>query len=158
AWLRAASLAPARGYVALGVDLVHFGGPRFALETLAKLIDEEPEPFISGHIAAEAARAALSVGEPSRALDFAILALERNPNAGDALELAERAAPQAARTLELSALYDAVAARALGRFGRRSAHYRGARFFEQRGEEALALKHAAQAFHAVPTEGATFVL
>ena len=65
---------------------------------------------------------------------------------------------RADREAELSGLYDAVAARALGRFGRRAAHYRGARFFEQRGEGALALKHAAQAFVAVPTEGATFVL
>ena len=58
----------------------------------------------------------------------------------------------------MSPLYDAVGRRALGRFGRRAAHYRAARFFELRGEAPLALKHAAEAFAAVPSEGAAFVL
>jgi tetratricopeptide (TPR) repeat protein len=159
AWARAAKVAPVKGYGTLGVDLAEFGGAGYALDVLSKLASrEDEEPKVAGAFAAEAARAALSIGDFTRALDLAALALARNPSYADALEIAERAAVRADRESELSGLYDAVATRALGRFGRRAAHYRGARFFEQRGDGALALKHAAQAFVAVPTEGATFVL
>ena len=92
------------------------------------------------------------------AFDLAARGVARSPLNAEALELAERSARGEADLAALSALYDLVAGRALGRFGRRAAHYRGARFFERSAENALALKHAAQAFYAVPSEGSGFHL
>jgi tetratricopeptide (TPR) repeat protein len=158
AWLRAAKLAVTRGFVTLGMDLARFAGSRYALDCLASLVENETDRAQAGALASEAARAALALGEPARALDLASLAIERNPSLADALEIAEKGATACAREPEMSRLYDGLAARALGRFARRAAHYRGARFFEQRGDRGLALKHAAQAFFAVPSEGATFAV
>jgi tetratricopeptide (TPR) repeat protein len=158
AWLRAARFAPHRGYATLGVDLARFADSHYALDVLTELVEREPDRARSGAIAAEAARAALAVGEPGRAFDLAKVAIERNPASTDALEIAEQASVHTARTPQMSPLYDVVGTRALGRFGRRAAHYRGARFFEQRGDSQLAFKHAVEAFAAVPNEGITLVL
>ena len=158
AWLRAAKLAPKRGYVTFGVDLARFAGARDALDCLAELVEKEPDRARSGSIAAEAARAALSLGEPGRAFELAALAVEKNPRLADALEIAELGAVGSARHASMSRLYETLGGKAMGRFGCRAAHYRGARFFEQHGDAGLALKHAALAFCAVPSEGATFLL
>ena len=158
AWLRASRFAMVKGLATFATDLADFGGGTYALEVLAGLAEKESDVKRSGALAAEAARIAASIGDFARAFDLATLGLQRNPMYADGLEVAERAATKTRREAELSALYDNVGARALGRFGRRAAHYRGARFFEQHGDGALALKHAAQAFAAVPTEGATFLL
>ena len=158
AWMRAARMAPFRGYVTLGVDLARFAGSRYALDCLSELIEKESDRARAGAIAAEAARAALALEEASRAFDLAAVALDRNPSHADALEIAERSAVAASRAPEMSRVYEALGARALGRFGCRAAHYRGARFFEQRADPGLALKHAALAFCAVPSEGAPFFL
>ncbi|MGH7436983.1 MAG: hypothetical protein ACRENE_15020, partial [Polyangiaceae bacterium] len=88
--------------------------------------------------------------------DLASRGVARSPARAEVIELAERAAVDPADRRVLSALYDLVARRALGRFGRRAAHYRGARYFDRSGERDLALKHAAQAFYAVPSEGSSF--
>ncbi len=155
-WLRAARIAPTGGYAALGVDLARFAGAQPALERLQSLVAGEKDPIRAGAIAAEAARASLAIGAPVRALELAETALAKNPLVADAIEIAERGAVAAGRVRDLSRVYDALGARARGRFGRRAAHYRGARFFDQRGEQDLALKHAALAFAAVPSEGGTF--
>src|SRR5262249_54708245 len=84
--------------------------------------------------------------------------LERDPGHADALETAETACAQLTRVTDMSPIYDQVARRARGRFGRRAAHHRAARFFESGGAAMLALKHAAQAFIAVPSEGSTLGL
>jgi tetratricopeptide (TPR) repeat protein len=158
AWRRAARIAPSRGHVTMALDLVTFGGTPFAFEYLARLIETEPDAGTAAAIAADVARAALRVGEVHLAFDLAARGLARAPSYADALEVAERAADRAHEHASLSALYELVANRALGRFGRRAAHHRGARYFERRGENALALKHAAQAFYAVPSEGSSFQL
>jgi tetratricopeptide (TPR) repeat protein len=158
AWLRAAKLAPDRGYHTLATDLAQFADDNFAFSCLESLVDKEEDRNQSGLIAAEAARAAIAIGHPGRAFELASLALERSPEHAEALEIAESGALNAGRVREMSELYDRVGERALGRFGRRAAHYRGARFFEQHGEARLALKHAGHAFIAVPSEGAALVL
>ena len=158
AWLRAAELAPKRGYFTLGMDIAKFADSRFAVTCLSDLVVKEKDRARAGAIAAEAARAALAIGEPLKAFELASLALERTPEHTDALEIAEHGAVGAGQPKAMSALYDAMGKRALGRYGCRAAHYRGARFFEQHGDPKLALKHAASAFSAVPSEGATLVL
>ncbi|MGD0527055.1 MAG: tetratricopeptide repeat protein, partial [Polyangiaceae bacterium] len=158
AWQRAARLSKSRGHATLALDLVTFAGSSFAFEYLARLIETEPDAATAAVIAADVARAALSTGEPHLAFDLAARGLARTPTYADALAVAERAADVTREHPALSALYELVASRALGRFGRRAAHYRGARFFERHGARALALKHAAQAFYAVPSEGSSFQL
>lgn len=158
AWLRAAKLSPSRGYHTFATDLLQFGDARFAFECLAGSIDKVDDREQSALLAAEAAKVALTVAEPSRAFELASVALQRSPEHAEALEIAEAGALSAGRAGDMSALYDRVGEQALGRFGRRAAHYRGARFFEQHGDARLALKHAGSAFVAVPSEGAALLL
>jgi hypothetical protein len=158
AWQRAARASQSRGHATLALDLVAFAGARFAFDYLAQLVGTEPDHASAAAIAADVARAALATDEPHLAFDLAAHGLARSPACADALAIAELAAERTQELPALSGLYDLAAAGALGRFGRRAAHYRGARFFERRGEHALALKHAAQAFHAVPSEGSAFQL
>ena len=147
-----------RGHATLALDLVDFAGPELAFDYLARLIEMEPDGATAAAIAADVARTALSTGEPHLAFDLAARGVARSPTCAAALAVAERAADRTGEHAALSALYEVVATRALGRFGRRAAHYRGARFFERLDEHALALKHAAQAFYAVPSEGSAFQL
>jgi cellulose synthase operon protein C len=155
AWQRTARTVPG-GYTTLAHDLVAFAGAAFAFDYLARVAETEPDDPTSTAIAAAASRAALSLGHTSTAFALAARALARSPSSADAIAAAEQAAQPAGEQAALSALYDRVAAHALGRFGRRAAHYRGARFFERSADHALALKHAAAAFHAVPSAGSTF--
>ncbi len=158
AWQRAAGAAPASGHMILALDLVAVAGREFAFEYMSRLVEAEPDDARAAVIAADAGRAALRVGEAHVAFDLAARGLARKPSHTAALEVAERATDRTREHDVLSGLYELVASRALGRFGRRAAHHRGARLFERRGEHALALKHAAQAFYAVPAEGSSFQL
>jgi tetratricopeptide (TPR) repeat protein len=158
AWRRAARAVRTGGHSALAVDLVAFGGADFAFAYLGRLIDGESDDRGAAAIAAEAARAALWLGEPRIAFDFGARGVGRCPWYGAALEVAEIAASRSKDHPALTALYELIADRALGRFGRRAAHYRAARFFEREGEVALALKHAARSFQALPSEGSSLHL
>jgi len=158
AWRNAAQVGPIAEYVTFTLDLVTFAGVDFASEYLAGLIDAEQNGSTAAAIAADASRAALHMGQRRMAFAMASRGVARCPADAAALELAERAADGAEDLFALSDLYEAVALRALGRFGRRAAHYRGARFFGRSGQHELALKHAALAFHAVPSEGSSFQL
>ena len=154
AWLRAARLRPG-GHMTLALDLAAFGGAAFAFDYLGRIVDTEPDDTIAAVIATEASRAALGASEARSAFDLAARGVVRHPSSAEALEAAEIAGLLAGEASRLSTLYDLVASKALGRFGRRAAHYRGARSFERTGMHGLALKHAAQAFVAVPSEGST---
>jgi hypothetical protein len=158
AWTRAARATGTHGYTTLALDLIAFSDPEHAFAWLRRTLEAEDSDAAAGAIAIDAARAALSIAEFRVAFDFAARGVARCPSRADALEMAERAATQTSDQAALSGLYELVASKALGRFGRRAAHYRGARFFERRGEHGLALKHAAQAFYAVPSEGSSFQL
>ncbi|MFO0739726.1 MAG: hypothetical protein U0270_27760 [Labilithrix sp.] len=158
AWLRGAGYDMAYGYSTLRADLASFADAQYAVDCLSELVDREKVRVRSGVIATQAAKAALEVRAFARALGLAKVALERDPGHADALETAELACRELARVPEMSGIYDQVARRARGRFGRRAAHHRAARFFEAGGVVMLALKHAAQAFIAVPSEGSTLLL
>jgi tetratricopeptide (TPR) repeat protein len=158
AWQRAARTAPSGGYAALAVDLVTFAEPAFAREYLRQLVDGEKDDLTASSIAAEVARAALAQGAASTGLDLAVRGVARHPASAEALTVAEACALETRELATLSGLYDLVARRALGRFGRRAAQYRGARFFERLGDGPLTLKHAVQAFAALPCEGSSLQL
>ena len=153
-WQRAARLRP-DGHMILALDLVAFAGAPFAFDYLGQVVETEPDAAVAAAVATDVSRAALSVGEARSAFDLAARGVARDPAFAPALEAAEVAVQPAGEAVRLSALYDLVASKALGRFGRRAAHYRGARLFGRSGLHALALKHAAQAFLAVPSEGST---
>jgi tetratricopeptide (TPR) repeat protein len=158
AWRRAARMAGPGGHTVLALDVIAFGGTPFGLEYLERLVEAEVDDATAAGIAVEAGSAALWSGEPRAALMLSARSIGRYPRQGGAFEVAEPAARRCGEYGALSDLYDTVAVRALGRFGRRAAHYRGAQFFERLGEPALALKHAVQAFHAMPSEGSTLQL
>ena len=155
---RAAKSDHQRGFTTLAFDLAQLGGALFALDSLEQRIDDETSDTRAALMSAQTARVALALGEPSRALDFAVTALARNPRMAEALEIAESAATASGRDVELTRVYDDLTVRALGRFARRAVNYRAARFFEQQSDDGLALKHAARAFQAVPSEGAALLL
>mgnify|MGYP001473013075 CR=1 FL=1 len=158
AWIEAARLSPPRGFAVLRADVEQFAGAKYALDCLAELAEQETDGVTSAMLATEAARSALSAEAYPRAIALSKLALERAPGHAAALETAEKACAALGRIQDMSPIYDAVAKRALGRYGRRAAHHRGARFFEARGIDGMALKHAAQAFVAVPSEGGTLAI
>ncbi len=158
AWQRATRAAPSHGHIAFAADLVAFAEPVFAVQHLRQVIDGEPDDLTAASIAADVGRVALALGAGSIAFDLAARGVGRHPGSVAALTVAEECAAQTRELATLSGLYDLVAQRALGRFGRRSAHYRGARFFERLGDGALTLKHAVQAFAALPCEGSSLQL
>lgn len=158
AWQRAARTSPVVGHATLAVDLVTFTEPGFAGEYLRQLIDAEQDDLTAASMAADIARAALSLGAGSMAFDLAARGVARHPASVAALTVAEECAIETRELATLSGLYDVVAQRALGRFGRRAAHYRGARFFERVNDGVLTLKHAVQAFAALPCEGSSLQL
>jgi tetratricopeptide (TPR) repeat protein len=143
----------AEGAAALTFDMVEFCGQDFAFEQIGRWLDDKSGDVDLGDLATGAATAAFSLGALDRAFDLARRALESSPRSSRALEIAEAAEERLGRRRELSALYDCVASHALGRFGRRAAHHRGARRFERVNDYALALRHAVRAFNSVPTPG-----
>src|SRR6185503_16392278 len=76
----------------------------------------------------------------------------------EAVAIVERSSTVEGGVDVLDRTYDVLAAAALGCYGRRAAHYRGARQLERRGAVDLAIRHAALCFEAVPSEGTSYVL
>jgi hypothetical protein len=142
-------------------DAIELFGLEKALSLLSEFADETTKVETRASIFREAARAALVAGRFALAFQLAGAALEADPERAVPLEIAEASARKASMWPELTDLYDRVAARALGRFGRRAAHFRGARFFETIADDGckrLAFKHAGLAFTAVPSEKTLEVL
>lgn len=156
-WATGARLVPERART-VASDLREVAGHEGALAGLLAVLESEGESRLSGIFAEEASRAALSASQPARAMALAKIALERMPDHTDALEMAELGAAMEGRPGDVSPLYQAVARRALGKFGRRAAHFRAAHFFERQELFALALQHAGDAFACVPSESALTVL
>ena len=152
AWRRAGCVS-AEGATAITFDMSALLGLEAALGQIEHWLDDDSDIAGCGELATGAAAAAFSIGANDRAFDLARRALEMSPRSARALEIAEAAEDRLNRRSELSALYDRVAAHALGRFGRRAAHHRGARRFERVNDYALALHHAVRAFQSVPTPG-----
>ena len=157
-WTRAAVLAGEGAMPRLARDVERFAPAGHALETLCELAAASRHAQVAAELEARAASLALAAGDAGRAFDLASSALSRDASVTSALRVAEKGAMGARTPARMSRLYAALSDASLGRFGRRAAHFRGARFFEQCGEPALALKHAASAFEAVPSEGAPLVV
>lgn len=149
------------GYRLYASDLCELAGPEKGIaalfERLASLADA-PEP---GRVALALAAGlhAAEHGFATFALEGALAVLEIDPSNAEAISLAEsQAAHVEGGDAAIDRVYRSLAARAMGRFGRRAAHYRAARQLERLGARELALRHALEAFEAVPHEGTTWTL
>ncbi len=157
AWEHAATLLPESGHSKLAADLLTFAGPDDALRELERLADVQEGGVESARVLSVAASVALEVGRMREALRIGAEALNRDPSRTDVLAIVERSArPEDVETLDR--VYHHLAARALGIYGARAAHYRAARQMEQRKQPERAFAHALLAFEAVPTEGVAFVM
>ncbi|MFO0756786.1 MAG: hypothetical protein U0359_09855 [Byssovorax sp.] len=161
AFFRAGELAPRGGVERYARDLLAFAGVDYAIEALAmragKLRGDDARKM-RANLLIEAANLANEHGQAEHALVAASSAIESDPSRADAVALVEKNAHVEGGLPILDHTYDLLAAAALGRYGRRAAHYRGARQLERRGALDLALRHAAACFEAVPGEGTSYVL
>ncbi|MFO0587511.1 MAG: hypothetical protein U0441_08230 [Polyangiaceae bacterium] len=157
-----ASLFVADGAERYARDLKAFDGAIGAVDgILARAGQLEEDPAADKRRASllvEAAAIAQSSGDHPRALGCAAEAINADPSRADAVVVVERSAHAPGGYDLLDKTYDRLADVAYGRYGRRASHYRGARQFERRGEIQIALRHAIEAFEAIPTEGTTYVL
>jgi tetratricopeptide (TPR) repeat protein len=157
AWERGAALDGEWGLERLARDLVAFAGHAEAVSRLDELANRKRNRSDVARALAAAAGVALDGGLVKEALAIAVRALEADSSRADVLGVAERAATDE-DIEQLERAYDIVARGALGMYGERAAHYRAARQLERRGLREAALRHALQAFEAVPADGVTFVL
>jgi hypothetical protein len=161
AFYRAGEISPRGGMERYARDLFAFAGTEAAIEALASRANRahgDAAHKLRATLLIEAANLANAQGFAEHALVAASSAIESDPSRADAVALVERNAHVDGGIPILDRTYDLLAAAAMGRFGRRAAHYRGARQLERRGAIELSLKHAAACFEAVPGEGTGFVL
>lgn len=119
---------------------------------------EDADVKMCARLYAATARLAADHGRHDLALPIALAAVNTDPGRSDAVALIEKMASGADAVSILHDLYDTLAGASLGKYGRRAAHYRGARQLEKRGAIGDALKHALAAFDAVPGVGASYQL
>jgi hypothetical protein len=169
AFFRACEIAAARGGAASGGgvaryarDMSAFAGAHEAIDALlaraARTAADAGARRLRADLLIEAAALATEHGMPERALAAAADAIESDPRRADAVPLVEKNAHVDGGIAVLDRTYDLLAGAALGCFGRRAAHYRGARQLERRGALDLAARHAAACFEALPSEGTSYVL
>ncbi|APR85618.1 Translation initiation factor 2 [Minicystis rosea] len=161
AFFRACELVPEGGVERYARDLCAFAGAHEAIDWLlarAEKATGDASRKLRANLLLEAAQLATEHGMPERALFAASSAIESDPARADAVAFVEKNAHVEGGLAVLDRTYDLLAGAALGRYGRRAAHYRGARQLERRGALDLALRHAALCFEAVPSEGTSYVL
>lgn len=156
AWERAMALDPERGPEQFAANVTAFISHDAAFRRLKALSVSRSEPDQAARLLAVAAGVALSAGRMQDAFETAARALELDPARADVLALAERTAGDD-DLAALDAIYQGLAAAALGRYGERAAHYRAARQFERKRDLDRALSHAIAAFEAAPSEGVAYV-
>jgi hypothetical protein len=161
AFFMASQLAIEGGPAIYAQDLCEFVGPAQAVDMLRTRADEmlsDDEGQARAALLIEAANLATTCGLHEEALAAAEAAIKIDPRRADAIVLVERAAHVPGGIAALDHCYQRLSDAALGRYGRRAAHYRAARQLEKRGEEKLALRHAIACFEALPGTGTVFAL
>ena len=161
AFFRASQLVPDGGGERYARDLSEFAGVEETLDAIVRRANDEegtPDRKARANLLIEAANLATAHELPERALSAASKAIELDSSRADAIALVERSAHAPGGLEVLDRMYDLLAAAALGRYGQRAAHYRGARQLERRNATELAFRHAIACFEAVPAEGTSYVL
>ncbi len=158
AFFKAAQAAPRGGMVRYAHDLMTFAGPEAGLDAVIRRAARLEEPKRHAALLIEAANLAYAHKLPMRAMEIAASAIQIDPSRADAVAIVEKASDGPSGVETLDRIYKVLAGAALGCYGRRAAHYRGARQLERRGAAAAAMRHAVAAFEAVPSEGTAYVL
>ncbi|HRI70606.1 MAG TPA: hypothetical protein PK156_40520, partial [Polyangium sp.] len=158
AFFKAAQTAPQGGMVRYAHDLMTFAGPEPGLDMVIRRAARMGEPKRHAALLIEAANLAYAHKLTRRAMEIAASAIQIDPSRADAVAIVEKASEGTSSVETLDRIYTVLANAALGCYGRRAAHYRGARQLERRGAIVPAMRHAVAAFEAVPSEGTTYVL
>jgi tetratricopeptide (TPR) repeat protein len=158
AFFQAAQAAPQGGMVRYAHDLMTFAGPEPGLDAVIRRAARLDEPKRHAALLIEAANLAYAHKLSKRAMEIAASAIQIDPSRADAVAIVEKASDGASGIETLDRIYKVLAGAALGCYGRRAAHYRGARQLERRGSAIAAMRHAVAAFEAVPSEGTAYVL
>lgn len=158
AFFKAAQAAPQGGMVRYAHDLMTFAGPEPGLDAVIRRAARLDDSRRHAALLIDAANLAYAHRLSKRAMEIAASAIQIDPSRADAVAIVEKASEGAGGVETLDRIYDVLANAALGCYGRRAAHYRGARQLERRGAVALAMRHAVAAFEAVPSEGTAYVL
>lgn len=158
AFFKAAQTAPQGGMVRYAHDLMTFAGAEPGLDMVIRRAARLEEPKRHAALLIEAANLAYAHKLTKRAMEIAASAIQIDPSRADAVAIVEKASDGASGVETLDRIYKVLANAALGCYGRRAAHYRGARQLERRGATMAAMRHAVAAFEAVPSEGTAYVL
>lgn len=159
AFFKAAQTAPQGGMVRYAHDLMTFAGPEPGLDMVIRRAARLGEPKRHAALLIDAANLAYAHKLSRRAMEIAASAIQIDPSRADAVAIVEKASEGTSSGVEiLDRIYNVLANAALGCYGRRAAHYRGARQLERRGAIVAAMRHAVAAFEAVPSEGTAYVL
>lgn len=159
ALFEAAELDVTTGFEVYAHDLNELAGLDQAIlaifERLTLLQGESPEKRVALGLAA--AHLAAEHGAAATAIDAARKVLGVEPGNAEAISIAESQASHVPDgDVAIDAIYSALAAHAMGVYGRRAAHYRAARKLERLGSRDRAIHHALRAFEAVPNEGTSW--
>lgn len=158
AFFKAAQTAPQGGMVRYAHDLMTFAGPEHGLDMVIRRAARLEDPKRHAALLIDAANLAYAHKLSTRAMEIAASAIQIDPLRADAVAIVEKASEGSSGIATLDRIYRVLANAALGCYGRRAAHYRGARQLERRGATHAAMKHAVAAFEAVPSEGTAYVL
>ena len=158
----ACSIEPDTGPYRYASDLSGRAGAPMAVPLIVeRAVNAEhdgAEPALVAKLYAAAARVAADEGMAEAALDAAVAAVRTDPSRADAVAIVESIAEGDAGMQALNFVYDTLADAALGRYGYRAAHYRAARQLEKLTAYEDALRHAVNAFEAVPSVGASYAM
>lgn len=158
AFFKAAQTAPQGGMVRYAHDLMTFAGAEPGLDMVIRRAARLGDAKRHAALLIEAANLAYAHKLTKRAMEIAASAIQIDPSRADAVAIVEKASDGHTGVEILDRIYRVLANAALGCYGRRAAHYRGARQLERRGATIAAMRHAVAAFEAVPSEGTAFVL
>lgn len=158
AFFKAAQTAPQGGMVRYAHDLMTFAGSEHGLDMVIRRAARLEDPKRHAALLIDAANLAYAHKLSKRAMEIAASAIQIDPLRADAVAIVEKASEGSSGVETLDRIYRVLANAALGCYGRRAAHYRGARQLERRGATVAAMKHAVAAFEAVPSEGTAYVL
>lgn len=160
AFFVACAIDPETGPYRYAIDLRDRAGAGDAfplvVERAVNVEHEGADARLFAKLYAAAARVAADAGMRELAIDAAVAAVRADPSRGDAVAIVEKAADGEQGLTALNFVYDTLAEAALGRYGFRAAHYRAARQLEKLRAYDDALRHAIQAFEAVPSVGASY--
>ncbi len=160
AFFVACAIEPDTGPYRYAIDLRDRAGPADAFSMLVEravnVEHEGGDTRLLARLYAAAARVAADAGLKELAIDAAVAAVRADPSRGDAVAIVEKTADGEQGLNALNFVYDTLADSALGRYGFRAAHYRAARQLEKLHANEDALRHAVQAFEAVPNVGASY--